>query len=558
MPSLRRRDDAVPTPYTVPNTGQWDGNDGSWSTFRLSVGTPPQEFRVLVSTRGHETWVPVPEGCTADDPDNCATARGAEPFQGSKSPGFQSNKSQTWDSVGIYNLGLEDDLGLSGGGLYGYDTVRLGGSQDDDALRMDHQVVAGVADKDFYMGVLGLSPISSSFDSTSEPVTSLLNNLKTNNSIPSRSYAYTAGARYRNKKVPGSLILGGYDQTRFNSPPKFNFTFADGDTSNLVVGVQSITASNSLVGVVAMTHTGHLSLIDSTVPELWLPQDVCDTFAANFGLTYDNATELYLVNDTMHARLTSLNPEFTIKLGNEIYTSETNSTNIVLPYAAFDLETTTSSYPNATRYFPIRRAANDSQYRLGRTLLQEAYLVVDHERRNFTVAQARFADPLPAADVVTIRSPGDAQEDDDTFGSSTGLSTGATAGIAVAASVVGVFLIVAVIFCWRRRSKRKGAEQKATEALQLQQQQQQQLQQQQQQEEAKWHGFFPAEVDNGEIVEMQGSKYDQHKDRSELDPGRDNAYELAAAHVPMVYEMEANGPRRGRNDPKDQRFSWQD
>lgn len=194
---LRRREDSAPTAYTVPNTGKWDGNDGSWSTFRLSVGTPPQEFRVLVSTRGHETFVPLPEGCTADDPSNCASSRGAEIFGSSQNTGFQTNKSSTWEEMAIYNLGLEDDLGVSANGLYGYDTLRLGGSSDNSALQLSHQILAGVANKNFYMGLIGLSPISSTFDTTSSSVTSFFNNLKTNNSIPSRSYAYTAGARYR-------------------------------------------------------------------------------------------------------------------------------------------------------------------------------------------------------------------------------------------------------------------------------------------------------------------------------------------------------------------------
>jgi hypothetical protein len=50
------------------------------------------------------------------------------------------------------------------------------------------------------------------------------------------------------------------------------------------------------------------------------------------------------------------------------------SVDIVLPYAAFDLE---ASYPlvrHPTRYFPLKRAANDSQYTLGRAFLQEAYV----------------------------------------------------------------------------------------------------------------------------------------------------------------------------------------
>lgn len=195
--ALHPRADPVPEPYTVPTTGQWDGNDGPWSTFRISVGTPAQDFRVLISTRGHETWVPAPEGCTADDASDCASSRGAETFNGAASPGFQSNKSDTWDEIGLYNLGLEESLGYSGNGRYGYDTIRLGSSQDSDALEMKHQVLAGIADKDYYMGLLGLSPTSSSFDSASEPVTSLFENLVTNKSIPSRSYAYTAGAPYR-------------------------------------------------------------------------------------------------------------------------------------------------------------------------------------------------------------------------------------------------------------------------------------------------------------------------------------------------------------------------
>jgi len=43
-----------------------------------------------------------------------------------------------------------------------------------------------------------------------------------------------------------------------------------------------------------------------------------------------------------------------------------------LPYAAFDL---VADYPlviDSSRYFPLMRAANESQYTLGRTFLQEA------------------------------------------------------------------------------------------------------------------------------------------------------------------------------------------
>ncbi|EKG13670.1 Peptidase A1 [Macrophomina phaseolina MS6] len=548
---LQRREDSIPQPYTVPTTGEWDGNDGPWSSFRLSVGTPPQDFRVLVSTRGHETFVLDPHGCTSTDPSNCTSARGAEPFNGAQSSGFNTNASSTWDIIGIYDLGLEAELGYTGNGQYGYDTIRLGYSQDQSAPALDRQVVASITDKSFFMGVIGLSPTSSSFTSISEPVKSFFRQLKQSNSIPSESYAYTAGAPYRYNKVLGNLILGGYDQARIASPPSFNFTFASDESRDLVVGVQSITATSSLNGVVAMTSTGHLSVVDSTVAELWLPTDVCDAFASNFGLSYDENTTYYLVNDTIHSRLVELNPTITFKLGNEIYTSATNSTNIALPYAAFDLQVGYPHYNTSQRYFPIRRGANDSQYTLGRTLLQEAYLIVDHERRNFTIAQTKFSDPLPSPDIVSILSPG-TDDHGETLGSATGLSAGATAGIAVAVSVFGVFALVALIFCWRRRRRTHRPEFRPDAAWE----------QQQQQQESKPYGYPRPpliESDSNQRFEMQGQGglSPQDKNRQELDPGRDVAYELASAHVPMVYEMDGNAAQQRENSRKHNRFSYQ-
>ena len=65
--------------YSLAPTGNWDGNDGGWSTFAVRVGTPPQAFRVLPSTSGTEIWVPLPDSCS-QNPANCGTARGVEPF----------------------------------------------------------------------------------------------------------------------------------------------------------------------------------------------------------------------------------------------------------------------------------------------------------------------------------------------------------------------------------------------------------------------------------------------------------------------------------------------
>jgi len=106
------------------------------------------------------------------------------------------------------------------------------------------------------------------------------------------------------------------------------------------------------------------------VPEIWLPIEACTMFENSFGLLHDSTTDRYLVNDTIHSRLRTLNPTLTFQLGNEVYGGE--SINIILPYAAFDLQANYPIYPNATNYFPLRRAANESQYVIGRTFLQES------------------------------------------------------------------------------------------------------------------------------------------------------------------------------------------
>ncbi|KAF2829868.1 acid protease [Ophiobolus disseminans] len=458
---LAARETAAPQPYVVPPSQKFDGNDGSWSTFKLSVGTPGQDFRVLPSTKSGVTQVVVPDGCVAGvDPTNCQQLRGAEVFNSAQNIGFQVNVSSSWSAIGQYDVQLESALGYTAGGLFGFDKVSLGPAADSRALSLDRQVVAGVAELDYFLGYLPLGQADSSFSSLSGSLDSLLYQLRNATKIPSLSYAYTAGAKYRLKSVFGNLILGGYDSTRFRpNSNDFSFTFSTDPSKLLTVGVDSIMATNSLEGTFSLTSGAHFSVVDSSVPHLWLPIAVCSQFERAFGLTYDPKTELYLVNDTIHQQLLSRNPTLTIKLVNSLQDTATNYTNIQLPYAAFDLQASYPYYPNATNYFPIRRAQNDTQYVLGRTLLQEAYLIVDYERANFTLAQAVFPDPLPAANVVTITSKLQANTAPNM--ESSGLGTGAIVGIAVGAAVLS-FLAIFAFFLFRRRRTKKQSYELAT------------------------------------------------------------------------------------------------
>ncbi|KAF2683362.1 hypothetical protein K458DRAFT_452865 [Lentithecium fluviatile CBS 122367] len=161
-------------------------------TFIVRVGTPAQTFRVLPSTTGQETWIPVPEGCPFSDTANCADLREVYPFQGVQS-GVQYNVSWTWKNIGLYDLVLERNLNYTGNGLFGLNKV---GTMVDGGVLLEQQVIAGIATKNFFMSVLGLGPKPSNFSDFEHPQPSFLTGLKNENKIPSLSFACTAGAPY--------------------------------------------------------------------------------------------------------------------------------------------------------------------------------------------------------------------------------------------------------------------------------------------------------------------------------------------------------------------------
>lgn len=243
------------------------------------------------------------------------------------------------------------------------------------------------------------------------------------------------------------MVLGGFDQARLDSGA---VSFANGGETNqtLPVEIQSIIAENVPSGTVSLLPDGLpvTANIDSTVSQLYLPQKACDLFQQAFELQYDSDKNFYLVNNTAHSQLLQSNPSITFTVGDT--GSSGSKTNIVFPYAAFDMAVGIPFYNNDTRYFPIRAAKDESQQVLGRAFLQEAYIAVDWERNNFTIGQAIHQ--REQTNIVTITSASDDNEDAE----SSGLSGGAIAGIAVGA-VAGIIAIIGIAFFSIRARRRK-------------------------------------------------------------------------------------------------------
>ncbi|KAL9000651.1 MAG: hypothetical protein Q9169_000687 [Polycauliona sp. 2 TL-2023] len=545
----------TPKPFVFVPDQVWDGSDGAWSTFVISVGTPPQYFRVIPSINGQETWIPLPIDCQRGQA-WCGNARGVEPFKNpstattlslldagstcslNKSPmcetcvsieghcttgpcagqyccggdpgacnsagcngvsgictkayigcpclgddydvltnklhspgaanpataaGFQFNQSSTWAMIGNHTLQGNLQLPDNATGVFGTDMVAAGPNPGAALISTTGSTVVGIPAQPYYLGLLGLRPSNSSRFDDSSP--SFLTILKAQNLIPSLSFGYTAGAAYSeyirglifgeqitdrmtgSQGVLGSLILGGYDRSKFTKDT-VNFGINQDDSLALKAKLQSISASNTLTGDVQLMSDDITVKIDSDLPYLYLPNAACKNFERAFGLRWDASKELYLVSDSNHAELRTSNPSISFSFGQ----SKTEVVDITLPYQAFDLQVTQPIAENGTNYFPLRCSSDPIKYILGRAFLQETYLLVDYELSNFALSQALFNNQsdIVSIDHTTVQQ---ASVPDPESSQPSGLSHGAIAGIAIGASAAMV-LFVSFLFCRLRGSLR--------------------------------------------------------------------------------------------------------
>lgn len=448
---------SVPAPVTVAPDQDWAGIDGSWNTFSLFIGEPRQNARVLVSTASQQIWAINRLACVSNmtDPStgqatqykvlnsDCENSRGFL---------FNATESTTWVEKGYYQLGVEKALGLVGNGLYGFDSVAMGFPGEEGPSTVN-STIGTLVSANFWLGHIGVHHKSTNFSAFEAPVPSYMMDLFDQGSIPSMSFGYTAGAQYRGQTILGSLTLGGYDASRI-VPNDLTFIFAPDNERDLVVDVANLSANTTTRSNIDLLKRNDLNMfIDSTVAEIWLPLEICQAFEDVFGVEHDADTDLYLVNDTLHAKLLAQNPSITFTLGQQYRTEST--VQITLPYAALDLVASPPyrGLQEQTRYFPIRRGNMSYQWVLGRTFLQEAYLTVDWERQNFSVSGIdwTFGNPVDLRPIIDTKY----LEPPDPFRKSA-LRSRAIIGISVGSGLAFITVCFAIgWWIWRRRRKQK-------------------------------------------------------------------------------------------------------
>ncbi|KAF7197498.1 hypothetical protein HII31_01308 [Pseudocercospora fuligena] len=413
---------ALPQAMVLQATGEWEGSDGKWSTFSLQVGSEPSlNFHVLPSISGWQILLPDPtlicKGPNNITDSGCLRSRGAYAFG-------SLDQSTTWTPEGVRGLQAHPTLFAEDDSLtaeFGLDTIALENVSSLIQVVQEKQVVGGYANDKYWLGLLGLATRQTdlSVDASSEAVfQSPLASLLQNGTIPSLSFGYTAGSYY-GKSQPkngilsgitdraagannfGSLTLGGYDASRRSPQSSQNLEVKiDNQSYDLKVQLLDISVSNGTTGgqrsLLPIGET-YSMFLDTSTSQLWLPEAVCDMFVSSFGIEEDS-TGLFRINATAHQVLIQNNPSVTFTLGPG--DGSDRKLSIEFGYNAFDLKVSAAPngpYPSNFTYFPIRRAANDSQFVLGRAFFQETYITVDWGRANFTLSKAQpFVEGVPS------------------------------------------------------------------------------------------------------------------------------------------------------------------
>jgi hypothetical protein len=372
--------------FSIDPSQYWDGNDGSWSTFNVNIGTQPQQMRVLPATSQSSTFVVLQQGCpTSSAPANCPSLRG-NIFNPAQSKDISWEQQQAPGGDLYFYLPFDSENTLPNftdstiAGEVGFDVLNLDWSGNHSPKSSDtikNQTIAAYASSIPWLGLLGISGRPSHIFNQSSSESSPLQALQNNGDVPSLHWGYTAGKSYAGTSTYGSLTFGGYDSARVDMSSSLSVPFNTDSTRDLQVAIKTITISGISISSTPVSGMPVYALIDSVVPEIWLPVEACSTFESALGLVWNDTYSMYLINDTQHNTLVADDPQITFALAST--TENSQGTEITLPYSAFDL---TAKYPlagitdNTTtqRYFPLKRAGNSTQMYLGRTFLQEAYV----------------------------------------------------------------------------------------------------------------------------------------------------------------------------------------
>ncbi|KAF3911657.1 Candidapepsin-5 [Arthrobotrys entomopaga] len=441
---------AVAAQQQMPNVavaqfGQtWFGPDGPWSTIEVSIGTPPQKVYLTVATLS-DTILPItPDACGDLKP--CIEGRGLA---------YNYSDSSTWQPLTDRDAELEDNAsagviingeayGQQIRGLPGMDTISVGGVPG----------VTGV-----YIGAVSTSTINNGLFG----LRNITLQMYLQRVIPSPFWAYNTGFGdgYR---LP-QLVFGGYDQSKYTSGTMQNYSMTllpNGmSTMRLTMDSLFLNITGPQNRQTFRTNSSLVDdpidvIIDSSTPFSWLPRNITDRIAQSVGAVWnatigENGAYIYNLTSPAYQNLQNATLAFHFEGPMNANKWLFNSMS-VSQFLHLTAPTAGVSASSPVAYLPLMPIDNPNSYVLGRSFLQQIYLMANYHNMTFSLSQLDIDSQAPTQYVkVTAGTPPAFTTNPPT--DSGKLSAGAIAGI-----VIGVIAAVALIVggvLWRYRRKIK-------------------------------------------------------------------------------------------------------
>jgi hypothetical protein len=493
-------------PWAMTWSDSTFGPDGPWHAVNVYMGSNDTEIAMFPGG----SWVSYVLLNTLCD----NTTKISSYCYGDRAGLYNPDTSDTWDDNSIkldpyyewehLQWGSADAVPHEAYAYRALESIDVGGTGTSDsnliAITQGYQTYPGGNTFPLEVGILALgSPdINQTFTEDSGPPlngTFVTSWLYEHGVTPSYSYGMHIGSP--KFKIPGSLYLGGYDKNRLlgdiSTQPidSGELPIELLDISLGVVEGGSVWGSSSIAELMAKSNaslqSGMNVAIDATNPYIYMPQSTCDAITAFLPVTYRSDLGLYVWdtdNETYGKIITS--PSY---LAFDFAKNDVNTANITIkiPFALLNLTLSPPLVQNDTPYFPLM-PTNGTPV-LGRAFLQAAFYGVHWSQRYWFLSQApgpeyNFIKSIVSLEPTTTTISGSASSWKDTWTSywtalpfiaagnesdtnssssptypsnaSTGLSTGAKAGIGVGCGCAAILIIcLAAWLLIRRRNRSK-------------------------------------------------------------------------------------------------------
>lgn len=480
------------TPLTMEWSPDSYGPDGPWQAIRLYIGSNKQQLDLFPGARWASTIL-TDQICDNHTLSDTCYALDAGVYWPNRSSTYEAATDVTkdWNS---WNWSTTGGIKYQ----FSYDTFTL---PNNNGISIDNCGMTAVTDA--YQRYPGgaVFPISTGTLSLGAPQLKvsrgnssmeIINSaLYTSNQIPSYSYGMHIGSA--SLRIPGSLVLGGYDQQRISGGVSAQgwSRAADADLNiNLQsIGINVATGSspfNSTNGPTNLSNGTASFDVNTPVqvnpihPYIYLPSAICSAIAADLPVIYDEGLGMYLWNtsDSLYDSIMTSSAYLSFVFDRSTISNE--QVTVKVPFPLLNLTLEAPIMPSPTPYFPCY--PTDSSAMLGQAFLQAAFVGVNwgtgNEIGHWFLAQAPGPGLETSGNVVAINDTDDAipgspdtweeswsaywgttdssnSPTSNTSSPDNGLSTGAKAGIGVGCGIAGLGIIAVCALCLRRKRAAK-------------------------------------------------------------------------------------------------------